>query len=202
MNCLCGFATNIYKFVFSWGNKESGIFLSTVNLFRTLATVLVLPLAVRFLRRYVPAFSSKNASGFDSLDLLLIRISILSDIVGYVGYATASTGFLFTLSGAVAALGAIGLATSEASMTKLVGSGRTGEFLGALGFLQALARIVAPTIANLTYSWTVSGIPQLVFWGVAVCFTAAGVVSFFASPLVSEDTKDSEEGVPLHAVDL
>ena len=167
--------------------------------------MLVLPLAVRFLRRYFyrkPISSGVIASGFDALDLLLIRISVLSDVVGYIGYATASTGFLFTFSGAIAALGAIGLACSEASMTKLVGSAQTGELLGALSFLQALARIIAPTVVNLTYSWTVARAPQLVFWGLALCFVCAGVATFFARVSEKMENSEDEEGVPLHAVDL
>ena len=170
--------------------------------------MLVLPLAVRLLRRYfssTPLSPGRCAGGFDALDLFLIRVSILSDIIGYIGYATASTGSMFTLSGAVAALGAIGLASSEASMTKLVGSARTGELLGALGFLQAMARIVAPTIANLTYSWTVGKVPQLVFWGVAVCFVLAGAVTFWATPERGGRIVDRElveEEVPLHRMDL
>lgn len=161
--------------------------------------MLVLPLAVRFLRRYFYS-SGRLAGGFDPLDLFLIRVSILSDVIGYVGYAIASTGFVFTLSGAVAALGAIGLASSEASMTKLVGSSQIGELLGALGFLQAMARIVAPTIANLTYSWTVAKAPQLVFWGVAACFVAAGAVTFWATPEEGGAKGDGEEDVPLHTM--
>ncbi|KAL6720627.1 hypothetical protein ACLMJK_002552 [Lecanora helva] len=193
------------EYTFEWGNKESGIFLSTVNFFRTIATMIVLPLAVRLLRRYwfrLPIISGGLNSGFDLLDLFLIRVSILSDVIGYAGYATASTGVIFTMSGAVAALGAIGLATSEASMTKLVGSTRTGELLGALGFLQAIARIVAPTIANLLYSWTIGSAPQLVFWGIAACFVAAGIVTFWAKPEAEGLVRDREEAVPLHAMEL
>jgi hypothetical protein len=144
------------EFRFAWGNKESGIFLSTVNIFRTLATVLVLPLLITISRR---SFEFKrsyvrqphghgppddNVSSIDSLDIFLLRASIVSDTIGYVGYALAPTGALFTLSGAIASLGAIGLATSEACMTKLLPAAQTGELLGALGLLQALARIVAP----------------------------------------------------------
>jgi hypothetical protein len=85
-------------------------------------------------------------------------------------------------------------------MTKLVGSAKTGELLGALGFLQAIARIVAPTAANLTYSWTVDKTPQVVFWGIAVCFGSAGVVTF----LIRLDkaggvgkSEEDEDAVPL-----
>ena len=120
-----------------------------------------------------------------------------------MGYAFAPTGALFILSGIVASLGAIGLATSEASMTKLVDSSQIGELLGALGFLQAVARIIAPTIASLTYSWTVASMPQLVFIGIAVCFVAAFVVSFLARPdsssgaFAKEENEDGEPMIPL-----
>lgn len=67
-------------------------------------------------------------------------------------------------------------------MTKLIPKSQTGELLGALGFLQAMARIVAPTVASLIYSWTVDRAPQLVFWGIAITFVAAGAVSFLVRP--------------------
>ena len=163
--------------------------------------MIVLPLAIRFLR---PIFSpnpnrgNQAGTGFDLLDLALLRISILSDIIGFIGYALSPTGFLFTLSGVIAALGAIGLAISEASMTKLVGARNTGELLGALGLLQAIARIVAPTVANLTYSWTVARAPQLVFWGIAGCFATAGILTAWARPRrrgsgSEEDDEEEEE---------
>ncbi|KAF2201233.1 tetracycline-efflux transporter-like protein [Delitschia confertaspora ATCC 74209] len=184
------------EFRFSWGNKESGIFLSTINIFRTLATVAVLPLVIKISRRYIGGKStfSGHSQGYshgrsseeahapgriETLDILLLRVSIASDMLGYIGYAISPTGALFTLSGAIAALGAIGLSTSEASMTKLLPASQTGELLGALGFLQAMARIVAPTAASLTYSWTTAWWPQLVFWGIAVSFSVAGALTWF-----------------------
>ncbi|MCJ1380001.1 Hippocampus abundant transcript 1 protein [Xylographa soralifera] len=183
------------EFEFGWGNKESGIFLSAVNFSRTIATIGILPLAIYLYRRWLSRTSQASTEhGFDRLDLFLIRTSVLSDVIGFLGYAFAPTGALFILSGIIASLGAIGLATSEASMTKLVDSSQIGELLGALGFLQAVARIIAPTIASLTYSWTVASMPQLVFMGIAVCFVAAFVVSFFARPDTSNGTFAREEG--------
>jgi MFS family permease len=181
------------EFRFGWDNKESGIFLSTVNVFRTLATVVVLPLVIILSRhlsksnrssyKHAYAHASANADAddtvgdIDTLDIFLLRVSIFSDTVGYIGYALSPTGALFILSGAIASLGAIGLATSEASLTKLLPASQTGELLGALGFLQALARIIAPTVAGLTYSWTTESMPQLVFWGIAFCFAGAGLMT-------------------------
>jgi len=66
-----------------------------------------------------------------------------------------------------------------------------------------MARIVAPTVANLTYSRTVDSVPQLVFLGIAACFFAAGVASVFARPagfdgaLASKESEESEQMVPL-----
>lgn len=146
-------------------------------------------------------FNGPETGSFDRLDVFLIRISIISDILGYVGYALAPTGTLFTLSGAVAALGAIGLSTSEASMTKIVGSEQTGELLGALAFLQAMTRIIAPTVTSLTYSRTVSSTPALVFWGVGICFAAAGIATFWTEPDTSSGVNGNEEAIPLQARD-
>ena len=157
---------------------------------------------MRYLRRffYPGSSSSKNstAGGFDRLDLFLIRIFISSDVIGYICYALAPTGALFTLAGVIGSFGAVSLAATTAAMTKQVEVAQTGELLGALGCLQAIARIVAPTLAGLTYSATVSKVPQLVFWGVAACFVAAGAASFWARPEGSSMRhEEGEEAVPL-----
>src|SRR5262249_1632418 len=47
------------EFRFGWGNKESGFFLSPVNVFRPLAPVAVLPLIIYIPRRF---FHSKSNS--------------------------------------------------------------------------------------------------------------------------------------------
>ncbi|KAF2488790.1 tetracycline-efflux transporter-like protein [Lophium mytilinum] len=198
------------EFRFGWGNHESGIFLSTVNIFRTLATVLVLPLhsSHNSMHMHDPHGShlqhSWNGVGIDRLDVSLLRASIFSDLVGFLGYALSRTPFLFTASGAVAALGAIGLATAEAAMTKLLPASLTGELLGALGLLQALARIVAPTVGTLVYSWSVGSMPQLVFWGIAVMFGVAGVLTFLLqtdAKAGGEDMVEGEEGISLQTKD-
>lgn len=86
-------------------------------------------------------------------------------------------------------------------MTKIVGSEKTGELLGALAFLQAVARIVAPTVTSLIYSRTVTSAPALVFWGVAICFAAAGIATFWAEPDTGSGMNGNEEAVPLQARD-
>ncbi|OJD35916.1 tetracycline-efflux transporter [Diplodia corticola] len=69
----------------------------------------------------------------DPLDRTLILTALLFDIFGYLGYAASPNGVFFTLCGAAAAFGAVGLSTSEAALTKIVapssgsGSGDPGR---------------------------------------------------------------------------
>ncbi|KAI9676073.1 MAG: Hippocampus abundant transcript 1 protein [Caeruleum heppii] len=183
------------QMAFKWGNAESGVFLSIINIFRAVASVLVLPLLVRIFRKRAPSPSSSSPpvrTGATALDITLIRLATLFDVFGFIFYALSPSGSLFTLSGALASFGAVGLATTEATLTKHVPLARTGELLGALSFLQALMRVVAPTTISLVYSLTVeSNVPQAVFWGVAGGLAIAGGLSL----VVKEGIKPPEEAL-------
>lgn len=184
------------EYTFKWNNQASGIFLSSVNIARTIALVAFLPLAIRIFNRYVSSRANLSSS-----DLLLVRVSIVADIIGYMGFALAPTGALFTISGVIASLDSIALATSEATLSKLAGKERMGEVLGSLGFLQACARIIGPTVANLVYSSTVEGTPSLIFWGFVSIFVIALAIPSGAkiekdTNLLREDVTE-EEGTQL-----
>ncbi|KAK8222264.1 major facilitator superfamily domain-containing protein [Phyllosticta paracitricarpa] len=105
--------------------------------------------------------------GPDALDRHLILTALLFDIFGYSGYALSPNGVLFTLCGALAAFGAIGLSTTEAALTKHVARHRVGLLMGGLGVLQAVVRIVAPAAVNAVYAWSVAWWPGLAFLVVA-----------------------------------
>ena len=156
----------------------SGMFISTVNIFRAIATIVFLPFMVRWMRRH----NSWPFSGSSDANLILIRIAILSDVVGYLGYTTAPNGMLFAFSGTIAALGSIGLASTEAFLTKQVDTRRVGELMGALGLLQSLSRVVAPTVIDLVYARTVEAFPSLAFLGIAGLFMVMGGISVYISP--------------------
>lgn len=156
----------------------SGMFISTINIFRAVATIVLLPFFVRWIRKH----NTWPFSGSSGANLILIRIAVLSDVVGYLGYTTAPNGTLFTFSGTIAALGSIGLASTEAFLTKQIDASRVGELMGALGLLQSLSRVVAPTVINLVYAWTVKAFPSMVFLGIAGLFLVMGGISVFISP--------------------
>lgn len=169
------------EYMFGWGNLESSVFVSIVNVCRVTILLVVLPLVIRLVRGRTGSTPQRN-SGSDGLDLAIIRTAIAFDMLGYIGYATARTGSLLIVSGAVAAVGGMGSPTLQSALTKHVPPDRTGQLLGAMGLLHALARIVGPTIFNLIYAATVGKFSQTVFVCLAATFGIAFTMSWFIRP--------------------
>lgn len=170
------------EYIFHWGNFEANIFIAIVNIFRVSVLLLLLPLISHVFKSREARTSLQRNSGSDTVDLYIIRVAVFFDLVGYIGYATVKTGPLFILSGTIASIGGIGSPTLSAALTKHVPQDRTGEVLGAMGLLHALARVVAPTIFNLIYSLTVATMPQTVFMCLSAVFGAAFALSWFIRP--------------------
>ncbi|KAK4934809.1 hypothetical protein LTR66_015538, partial [Elasticomyces elasticus] len=172
---------------------DSAAFLSTVNVVRVSALLLVLPLLTRVFRGPASArMESKGHRGSDRLDVGIIRIAVILDLIGYLGYAIAPTGAILVVAGMVASLGGIGSPTLSSSMTKHIPSDRTGQVLGASGLLHALARVVAPVIFNLIYAKTVAVYPGIVFFCLASIFVVVFVLSWGVKPHVFWDESKTE----------
>ncbi|MCJ1246903.1 hypothetical protein MMC30_004114 [Trapelia coarctata] len=189
------------EYMFGWGTFESSRFLSIVNTCRVCILILVLPVITRLVRgphsKYTP-----RSSGSDSLDLALIRVAIAFDLLGYIGYAASQNGNMLIASGAIAAIGGMGSPTLQSALTKHVPPDRTGQLLGAVGFLHSLARVVAPTVFNLIYAATVvRGAPQAVFICLAGTFGVAFLLSWFIRPHVYYDEPESSDTRPTTAAD-
>ena len=169
------------EYMFDWGTFEASIFQSIVNICRVTNLLVVLPLIIRIFRGPNAKIVQKQ-SGSDRLDLSIIRAAIAFDMLGYIGYATARMGPLFILSGALASVGGMGSPTISSAMTKHIPQDRTGQLLGAVGLLHALARVVAPTIFNTIYFYTVGKFTQTVFVCLASTFGVAFTLSWFIKP--------------------
>ena len=169
------------NYMFGWGNFESSVFVSIVNICRVICLLVVLPTITRLVRGPSGSYPTRN-SGSDELDLGIIRTAIVFDMMGYIGFATVRTGNLLILSGAIAAIGGMGSPTLQSALTKHVPPERTGQLLGAIGLLHALTRVVAPTTFNMIYSLTVGKFTQTVFVCLASTFGVAFVLSWFIKP--------------------
>ena len=168
-------------FMFGWGTFETSIFVSIANICRVSCLVALLPLIV-YLCRGPKTDTPTRQSGSGLADLSIIRAAVFFDMLGYMGYAIARTGSWFIVSGAVASVGGMGSPTLQSAITKHVPPDQTGQVLGAMGLLHALARVVGPTIFNLIYSLTVGKFTQTVFVCLAATFGVAFFLSWFIKP--------------------
>ena len=157
---------------------SSSALISITNASRVVALIGVLPLVSR-------VFSSLNT----------IRVSILVTALSSFTLALAPTFSLFTLSSAVSALSALASPTLQAILTTLVPERQTGELLGAISLLHALARIVIPGLLDLIYSLTVvKGGGGAVFVWLAGIFTVVFGASLgirLGSGVEEQDSLDS-----------
>ena len=177
------------EYIFHWDTADSSMFISVVNICRVTMLVVGLPLITRVFRR--GSCSGEKQHGCDGLDLAVIRIAVLFDMLGFVGYGTARQGWMFVTSGALAAVGGMGSPTLQSALTKHVPPDRTGQLLGAISLLHAMARVIAPTLFNGLYSVTVvRGFPQAVFVLLAAVFGLCAAISWFLRP--------NGEPLPLH----
>jgi MFS family permease len=161
--------------------------MTVISAFRATVSYLALPLLIKFFRKGTELSPSVDGSdhqhtvphGAETLDRTLLSAAILADIAGFLSYALAPNGVLYTIGGALAAFGAIGLSTTEATLTKHIDPSHIGELMGGIGFLQGIVRILAPGTVNLVYAATAEGKPHIAFLGVAGMLGFALLLTLF-----------------------
>ncbi|PNY29677.1 Nitrilase and fragile histidine triad fusion protein NitFhit, partial [Tolypocladium capitatum] len=185
-------------YMFNWGNFEASRFISALSMVRVVVLMGVFPI-VNYYGRVRPAARRRKLSGVrpvdknsgaDRLDMWILRVALLSDILGCLGYVLARSEALFFGSGMITALGGLGSATTQATVTKHVPQERVGQILGAFGMLQALARVVGPVVFNGIYAATVETFPQAIFAALAGLF----VVAFLSSLVIKSHIHWEEDG--------
>ncbi|KAF2459450.1 major facilitator superfamily domain-containing protein [Lineolata rhizophorae] len=191
--CLVGISEVLILYPqvkFNWGNVENNLFIAIINGFTAMASTIFLPVLVRLFRKqgfeHKPRVNTTAQggpdvprTGADILDRVIIQTSMLFDVVGFIGFATSPNGVLFTLSGALTSFWAVGLATTQATLTKHVTPERTGEMMGGLFLIQSLVRIIAQPAVNWVYSVTVKTMAEVSFLGVSTVLCAGLIVTVF-----------------------
>lgn len=167
------------NYLFGWRTFETGIFVSVVNFSRAGVLLVLLPIISWIFRRRT---AQGAAHGCDNFDLALIRVAILFDLSGFLGYIFVRNGNWFTACGVIASFGGIGSPTLRSALTKHVPPDQTGQVLGAMGLLDASARIFGPIIFNSIYSATVGIYDQAVFVSLAASFGIAFVCALCIRP--------------------
>ncbi|KAJ9419743.1 major facilitator superfamily domain-containing protein [Fusarium oxysporum] len=188
------------EYMYGWGTFESSRFVSVLSLVRVAALMGVFPI-INYFGRVRPAarrrrdcltLPAEKHYGADSLDIWVLRAALTSDILGSIGYSLAHSEKVFFLSGMVTAMGGLGSAIIQATITKHVPSNRVGQLLGAVGMLLALSRILGPLLFNGIYAATVGTFPQAIFVLLASLYGISFLASFAIRPHVHWDDEQEE----------
>ncbi|KAH7017555.1 major facilitator superfamily domain-containing protein [Ilyonectria destructans] len=192
-------------YIFDWGNFEASQFVSALSFVRVVVLLVIFPI-INYYGRTRPAARRRKAgeivsekhTGADNLDVWILRVALISDVLGSIGYAMAKSDRVFFACGMVTALGGLGGATCQAMVTKHVPAQRVGQLLGAVGMLQALARVLGPVLFNGLYAATVGFFPQAIFVLLTIIFCVALTSSFILKPHVHWEEEPEEEREPLN----
>ncbi|KAH7328137.1 major facilitator superfamily domain-containing protein [Stachybotrys elegans] len=189
-------------YAFNWGNFDMSRFVSATCLVRVAVLMGVFPV-VNYFGRTLPArrraalgLAPRDLDGgADSMDIWVLRVALMFEVTGSIGYILGRTGLVFALSGMTASVGALGSATIQAVITKHVPSGQVGRTLGAMGFMHAIGRVVSPIFFNSLYAATVDKFPQAIFVLLGSLFVGSLLASFVIKPHVYWETV-AEEAEP------
>lgn len=178
------------ELMFNWGTVETSRFISALSMVRVVVLMGIYPLinyfgrtrptARRHARLGIPV--TEKRAGADRLDIWVLRVALLSDILGALGYALVRSQGLFVASGMVTAVGGLGSATIQSAITKHVPPERVGQVLGAVGMLHAVSRIIGPILFNGLYASTIETFPQAIFVLLLALFFVGLVATFFVRP--------------------
>lgn len=191
----------------NWKTPESSRFISAVSFVRVFVLLMLLPAINYFFRTRPAARRARETgrpaadpnAGADTLDISLIRVALVSDLIGSLGYLLARREGVFVASGLLTAVGGLGSATIQSAATKHVPAEQVGKLLGAVGLLQALSRVVGPIAFNSLYYATVGVFDQAIFALLVGLFSVAVVTTLFIRPHVylKEPAAGESEEEPL-----
>ncbi|KAL9488674.1 hypothetical protein ACSS6W_000951 [Trichoderma asperelloides] len=193
------------EYMFNWGNFETSRFISSLSMIRVFVLMVIFPI-INYVFRIRPAARRRRESGAphieansgaDNLDVWVLRFALTSDLLGCIGYIFARNQHLFFASGMVTALGGLGSATVQAAVTKHVPASRIGQVLGAVGFMQALSRVIGPVLFNGLYAMTVGVFPQAIFVLLGGLFSIGLTCAFILRPHIHwEDVGEEQDEQP------
>ena len=117
-------------------------------------------------RRLVPRLGEPRA----------LRLGLLLAVVAYIGYASASAGWMIYIAIAIAALGGIAMPAAQSMISRSVAPDQQGLVQGALTSAQSLANIVGYPLGGYVFAWSI---------GTAKGEVPAGTVYFVSALLAA-----------------
>lgn len=183
---------------FGWGTTELGYWMSIVGITRATHLVVLLPLLLKLLHMFYSR-TGTAARSHSQLDLLVSRLSLAAEVLGYIFLALIVNPLTFTLATCWLSFGggfspsvqSLALALSQdqnkdtnkptnaeynsttdrpSSPTTTAPASETGRLFGALSVLQSLtSQIIGPSLFGAVFVNTIGIAPRAIFWTSAAC---------------------------------
>ncbi|KAJ5976942.1 hypothetical protein N7501_000284 [Penicillium viridicatum] len=167
-------------FLFKWQPTTQSFFISLSYSWSVLALVVLFPPIMTRFRRWnrrqgVPNLSAASNSG----ELDAIQVNLVLQMIGYMGIALSRAPTHFVVSSLLVAstMSINPLLTS--CLTAHMPDHQSGQLLGVLSFLHAIARIVIPALLNATYSITIGIFPAPLFMLLSIVIGGLYVASIY-----------------------
>lgn len=117
-------------------------------------------------RRLVPRMGEARA----------LQAGLLLAVLAYIGYASASEGWMIYIAIGIAALGGIAMPAAQSLITKTIRPDQQGLVQGALSSAQSLANIIGYPLGGYVFAWSI---------GTAAGEVPAGTVYFVSASLAA-----------------
>ncbi len=117
-------------------------------------------------RRLVPRMGEARA----------LQAGLLLAVLAYIGYASASEGWMIYIAIGIAALGGIAMPAAQSLITKTIRPDQQGLVQGALSSAQSLANIIGYPLGGYVFAWSI---------GTAAGEVPAGTVYFVSAGLAA-----------------
>jgi DHA1 family tetracycline resistance protein-like MFS transporter len=131
---------------YGWGPRDVGLSLFAVGLGAALVQG-------GLARRIIPKLGERRS--------VLIGLGI--GVIAYLGYATATAGWMIYATVAFASLGGIAMPACQALITRSVRPDQQGAVQGGLTSAQSLANILGPLLGAFVFAWSIdpenAGVP-------------------------------------------
>jgi hypothetical protein len=209
---------------FGWGTTELGYWMSIIGVTRATYLVILLPLLLKLLHM-IYSRSSSVVRTHTHLDLLVARLSLVVEVLGYTATAlivdpitfAIATCWLSLSGGFGPSVQSLALAlfvdqegdnakpineqhgsttTEERQEPSTASASETGRLFGALSVLQSLtSQIIGPSLFGAVFINTIGTAPRAIFWVSAGCIGVAGLALSMVRLNVGSEREDGREEV-------
>lgn len=165
-------------YLFGWEPTAQSFYVALFYSWSILVLVVIFPMLMDRVPRWASGMRFTNMSAvLNGGEVGAMRVSLVLQKIGYMGMAFARAPSSFIISSLLVASGSPVAPLLTSCLTAQVPRHQSGQLLGMLSFLHAIARILVPAAMNLTYSMTIGISPAPLFVLLAVTSAALLVAS-------------------------